>query len=336
MYKLSIIIPIYNAEKYLKECLSSLKIDKNNDIEYILIDDGSTDKSCDIYEKYRKFDNVVIIKNENKGVSFSRNMGIKISHGQYIMFVDSDDFLTFNWRKCLDEYIEDEKYDLVIFSKFYNGEKISISKMKEACLGAKDSNFSICSIMAPVSKLYYRKFLIDEKILFDEEIINGEDLCFNLEILYKTIKIKVDNKNIYMYRQNFNSSTNKFHENIVKSDIKFQKKISIITKGDKDYKVKQLRETLCLNAIYLIINRLSISNKKKQEQIMIIEKMLKNEVYYLPLEKYKIYKNNLNFLQKLILRLVIIKKYNISLNILKYRNKIKKMLKKEIISIKEI
>ena len=86
--KLSIIIPAYNAENYIEKCLNSIE-DKDS-IEIIVINDGSTDKTMEILNKYK---NIKIINNTNHGVSYSRNSGLKVASGKYIMFVDSDDYL---------------------------------------------------------------------------------------------------------------------------------------------------------------------------------------------------------------------------------------------------
>ena len=96
--RLSIIIPIFNSEKYLCECLDSVLTCKNNDIEVILIDDGSTDNSYNICKDYQKKDNrIVLLQQKNAGVSRARNHGLEVAKGEYIGFVDSDDLLDENW-----------------------------------------------------------------------------------------------------------------------------------------------------------------------------------------------------------------------------------------------
>ena len=101
--RLSIIIPIFNSEKYLCECLDSVLTCKNNDIEVILIDDGSTDNSYNICKDYQKKDNrIVLLQQKNAGVSRARNHGLEVAKGEYIGFVDSDDLLDENWYVILD------------------------------------------------------------------------------------------------------------------------------------------------------------------------------------------------------------------------------------------
>ena len=98
---LSIIVPVYNSEKYLKECLNSIVSD-NHLIEIILVDDGSTDQSATICDEYaKKVDNIRVFHLTNKGVSAARNFGIKHSNGQWIWFIDSDDFIAINAIKVI-------------------------------------------------------------------------------------------------------------------------------------------------------------------------------------------------------------------------------------------
>lgn len=91
MPKYSIIVPVYNAEEYLEKCLNSILKQTNQDFEVIVINDGSTDKSLDILNKYK--DDIIIINEENSGVSVARNNGVKKAQGKYLVFVDSDDYL---------------------------------------------------------------------------------------------------------------------------------------------------------------------------------------------------------------------------------------------------
>ena len=92
---ISIIIPVYNVEKWLNKCIDSILVQSYKNFEIILVNDGSTDKSGDICDKYSKEDNrIKVFHNKNKGLSYSRNFGVKNSNGKYVMFVDSDDFIS--------------------------------------------------------------------------------------------------------------------------------------------------------------------------------------------------------------------------------------------------
>lgn len=114
MYKISIVVPMYNREKTIKRCLDSLLLQNIKGIEILVIDDGSTDNSAQIIKEYqKKFPNRInYIYKENTGVADTRNFGIKSAKGKYILFVDSDDYIEFDLLQKIEKYMENE-YDLI-------------------------------------------------------------------------------------------------------------------------------------------------------------------------------------------------------------------------------
>lgn len=112
--KLSIIIPIYNVESYLKRCLDSIVNQNSNNIEVIMINDGSTDNGPIIAEQYsRQYENFYLINQENKGLSGARNTGISASKGDYLWFVDSDDYIANDAVDKILDAIEVSKADII-------------------------------------------------------------------------------------------------------------------------------------------------------------------------------------------------------------------------------
>ena len=106
---ISVIVPVYNVEKYLEECLDSIKNQTYSAIEVILVNDGSTDSSKEICEKYCKQDSRFLLTNqENQGLSAARNKGVEISTGEYIVFVDSDDIIKTNYLEKLMQYMAED------------------------------------------------------------------------------------------------------------------------------------------------------------------------------------------------------------------------------------
>ena len=113
--KISIIVPIYNTEKFLDKCLNSLVNQTYKNIEIILIDDGSTDNSLNICLDYQKKDNrIKVIHQENKGLSGARNRGFEESTGDYIWYIDSDDYIENDSLKVIKPYLD--KYDIIVFN----------------------------------------------------------------------------------------------------------------------------------------------------------------------------------------------------------------------------
>lgn len=317
--KLSIIIPVYNTEKYLKDCLTSIYNKEEQKViegvEIILVDDGSTDKSSNIYSRFEKYSNFKIFKNENHGVSYSRNFAIKKATGDWIMFLDSDDMLCEDWYEKIYNNI-DEKQDIIFYMNNVDAIK-SKKDMIDNILGVK-KELKYASF--PGAKLFKREFLEKNKIEYNAKIINGEDMLFNLEAILSTDKIKMLNYSIYKYRYNIYSSTKRFNEKIFESDKEFQNELLKIFSAKKMKKEEAIQYSdFCIkNAIYLFIYRLSlVKNTKIKHYFSIFEE----EPYSKMLKKHKIH--NLN---DIVLYFVKIKKYNLAIKLLKLKNYIKRTI----------
>ena len=124
---LSVVIPVFNVEKYLPECLDSVLNQKYENIEIIAIDDGSTDNSLNILKKYAKENsNITVLSQENSGPSVARNKGVKYAKGKYVHFLDADDFILPETYSSLIKMMMDNELDLIQFSAepFLSGAKI--------------------------------------------------------------------------------------------------------------------------------------------------------------------------------------------------------------------
>lgn len=220
MKGISIIIPVYNTEKYVEKCIHSIVNEMKNIDQLIIIDDGSTDSSASICEKYI-CNNVSLITNDNHGVSFSRNMGINLAQNEYIMFVDSDDYLLSGWRNILEKGINTGK-DIVYFSK----DSINKTTVKEIlndilCLPKRkvlNINASACW-----GKIFKLNFIKENKIYFDCKLINGEDGFFCLQSIAKTNSYTILNADeFYFYRtDNISSATHTFNEKFIPSNSQY-------------------------------------------------------------------------------------------------------------------
>lgn len=227
MPKISIIVPIYNAEKVLKRCLDSILNQSYKNFELILINDGSKDKSIDIINEYKKKDERIrVIDNKNKGVSETRNIGIKISQGEYIQFIDSDDFIDPYMIENTLEDIEKNKADSIITGMYLdieseNGVKSSnqtfkykIEEGKKNIAVAVMDRLNGTYINSPVNKIYKKSIIIENNIYMDKRIDLGEDLLFNLEYLKNCKKVIFDDKCYYHYCMKAEESlTFKYREN---------------------------------------------------------------------------------------------------------------------------
>ena len=217
MDKVSIIVPIYNTEKYIKECLESIIKQTYRNIEIIIINDGSTDNSEDIIEQYKDKDSRInIIKQKNLGVSYSRNIGINAATGDYIMFVDSDDIIIENYIEQMMDILKKDKLDIIksSYKKFNNNTSIytNVSFFKENYkiinkneinkLFIKTTNFN-SSCMQIINK----KIIDNNNVRFDINIGFAEDFLFTYKIFLLSNKIGYINNNGYLCRENNESSS---------------------------------------------------------------------------------------------------------------------------------
>ena len=196
MYKVSVIVPIYNSEDVLDRCINSILNQTYRNIEIILINDGSTDKSINIMKKYEKLDDrIIVVDNINNGVSETRNIGVIKSSGEYIQFVDSDDYIELDMIEKNISIMINENPDLIMSGLFLDiesakGIDTSIQTFEEIkCVGKKEIAKSVLNrldgtfVNSPVNKLYKSKIIKDNNIKMDKDIDLGEDLIFNLEYL---------------------------------------------------------------------------------------------------------------------------------------------------------
>lgn len=195
MVDISVIVPIYNAEKYLNKCIDSLINQTKKELEFILVNDGSTDKTEEIIKSY-KDSRIKYFKNKNQGIGKTRNFGIEKATGKYIMFLDSDDYLKNNACEILYKSVEKTAADLAIcdFYKIYDSgeeEKIKLLSFKPTTLRKTPSLVNEINL-APWNKLYKKELITKNKIKFVENL-KYEDAPFVIEAFSKAGKIiKVD------------------------------------------------------------------------------------------------------------------------------------------------
>lgn len=208
----SVIVPVYKVEKYLSRCIESILNQTYKNIEIILINDGSPDKCPEICDEYAKIDNrVIVIHQANRGPSSARNKGLDIAKGKYIMFIDSDDFIS---KITIEEMLInliDSKADITMCSylKFYNRNEITnfnqIKKNeflnREKILEWLLDEHEIC---VPWGKLYKSNLFFDLRFQIDKY---NEDMFIIYKIFHKAKKIVYDKRQFYYYSQEGTSLT---------------------------------------------------------------------------------------------------------------------------------
>jgi len=218
--KISVIVPVYNSERCISKCIESILSQTFNNFELLLVDDGSTDNSCEICTFYSNIDErVKVIKKQNGGVSSARNLGLKNSVGQYISFIDSDDWVSQFFLESLYKSIieKDSDFSMCGYYRVFHDRKkpygINISKRLlereyiENCLikNVIYETEKINGLYSVWNKLYKRSFI--GKLKFDESRRTGEDWWFNLYLLDKANSIAVVNEPLYYYSINANKKS---------------------------------------------------------------------------------------------------------------------------------
>lgn len=224
--KVSIIVPVYNVEKYLNRCVDSILMQTLIEIEIILIDDGSTDNSNAICDKYQKVDKrIKVIHIQNSGPSSARNIGIIEAKGEYIGFVDGDDFIEkemyeqlyyyaklFDSQMCCSSYYYDKPDSTFIVELPLESKKtldrnfISSTLLKNIAQCNDSGLFSLCN------KIYKKEFILQQNILMDEVRDHGEDWVFNLELYKRYSNITYIDKPFYHYLQTESGLYTKYRE----------------------------------------------------------------------------------------------------------------------------
>lgn len=222
--RVSIIVPIYNVEKYLEECLESLVNQTLQEIEIILVVDGSTDGSETIARKYTdRYNNIRMIVQENQGQSSARNAGMGVAQGKYVYFVDSDDYISLNAMELLYSTAEEKNAEVVLFDAevfLDNLDKYEYTHMESASYYDRGENYNeVVTGQEMFCKMYKnetyrssvcllfikRKFLIEKKIEFYKGIIH-EDELFTFRLLFDAQRVIHINEKLF-HRRLRNGST---------------------------------------------------------------------------------------------------------------------------------
>ncbi len=229
MPKFSIIIPVYNVEEYLGECLESIVNQSFKDFEVICVNDGSTDNSLKILQKYaEKDERFKVLNQENQGQGVARNNALKIANGEYILFVDPDDFVEFDMLEVLEARLNVQNVDIAFFDYQIFGENTKtkivrfMDEMKNNLNLNIDDNFvfnwqeliknNFSSIPMMVwNRVYSNKFIQDNNIRFAPNK-HAEDHIFSISATLLADKIFYIKKTLYHYRNRSGSAVNKASE----------------------------------------------------------------------------------------------------------------------------
>ena len=273
MDKVSVIVPNYNAEKYIGDCIESLVNQTYKNVEIIIIDDCSNDNSVGIVKDYqKKYSNILLIElKKNKGVSNARNLGIKKASGEYIMFSDSDDFYELTAIQELVSAAEKRKSDFVIANYYINKENKKI-KVDNSTYFSKDKikKEEIISYMTltSCSKLIKKTLFIQNNIQYPQDIKRCEELTVIPILAYFARKPIVIDSTLYNYCQRKGSASNNIiNKNVDYFDITFNRFVEFLDKENYKDEIEFRAIEHFLYSKTLVMIKLQYSNKEIKKHI---------------------------------------------------------------------
>ena len=327
--KITIIIPVYNSEKYIADCLNTMLNQTYKNIEIILVDDGSTDNSLTLISKYND-KRIKVIKQNNSGANIARGNGIKNATGEYCLFIDSDDWIELNTVEILVNHLKNNDYDIIKFNGINEPSKL----LKNNILNVNDKNKELSikdarEILLTTNNLnnmcfsLYKTSILKKINTFNIKMSNCEDYLDNLEIYCNANKILLINNVLYHYRENNNSTTKNKNKKRIENNIKdFKYTFGELFEYAKLWDISDIEiiNRIAFRIIDMtranIINYLKCNNISKEEFLNIVNeltntksfnyiynnislKQIKNELKKKSL-KYKIknYKNIINLYNK--------------------------------------
>lgn len=285
---ISIVIPVYNVEKYLDQCLNSILQQEYKDFEVILVDDGSTDNSGNICDQFAKIDyRFKVIHKENEGVSIARNIGIQQARGKWISFIDSDDWiekyylteiftdtqiadLTF-WGST--SHYSDQSKTIYIPSKFISKEREEILE-KLYKLKQNDQKFQYFGYTW--NKLFRTDIIKDNHILFIPHLTIREDEIFTLTYAKYIRSINIKNISIYNYRVNISSLTHSKRKGL--EYFLYSQNVLKEIKEIPDTNLSKLELTCAIESLITATNKLKIFSPEWHKATNLLRLSMKKRI----------------------------------------------------------
>ena len=309
-YKVSVIVPVYNVEKYIEKCLDSLGNQTLKDIEIIVVNDGSPDNSQEIINRYvKKYPKKVksYIK-ENGGQGSARNFGLTVATGEYIGYVDSDDYVELDMYEKLYNKATRNNLNVVICGSYnaYESGKREVELDREIFKDKKKNAFF--GRMAVWNKIYKRELLVDSNVSFRSKLWY-EDLDFTLQILAGAEKIGYVNKPFYNYLIREGSTMNNSN---VDRNLEILLAFDEVIKNKELDKYKSIVEFLAIDHIYIsAIVRVINADVDKKKRIEVINKLIDYMDRNFPNYKKNEYLNTLPRNRKIVYNLINFKFYSL-------------------------
>lgn len=293
---ISIIVPVYNVENYLKRCLDSILMQTYSSFEAIVIDDGSTDKCPQICDDYAKKDSRIrVVHKENGGLSDARNVGMRTAQGEYLLFVDSDDYIQDNMLEVLMKSVRETNADIVITTKYFTISDKD-NKLVSRITGEKvcDSGQALEEVFCHNSRWEAWGTLFKKSLFDNGEFPKGklyEDIALIPLIILKAEKVCLLEGAFYYYY---------IREGSIMDVSKMQVKIdllevcsNVIRQVENKVEEKQIRRNIIAGIIYELVSRVELAKRNKglnKEFISLTLKFLRKRMKYIFLSNQMTFK----------------------------------------------
>lgn len=318
MKKVSVIVPVYNSQRFLRQCIDSILQQTYHNLELILVNDGSTDNSGNICNKYAKIDDrVCVVHQDNMGVSAARNSGIYHATGNYLQFIDSDDFIDSDMTESLVAAIERNSASMVICGYkrielstggciHNSSSKVGFFKIEEM-LNILDYLYARSFINSPCNKIYRAQLIRDNAIRYQKGIELGEDLLFNLDVIKKSTSFEVIPECPYNYvKYNNGTLTGKHRENLYDIQKMLFEQLISLYEDRKTYahQINNLELTYSKNILGIILHIAECYSWKNFKSYLKTAKDIQSDVIF----NKTLYNLNLIYSQEKLLKFLMKKK----------------------------
>lgn len=290
--RISVIIPVFNVENYIEQCLDSILNQTHNDLEIILVNDGSTDRSSEICERYVRHDKRIrLVNQENAGVSVARNLGLQHATGIYVTFVDSDDWLHPQMYHLLYEKIQQrENVDVVMcdYEHVWTNGRTKISRNIRAGLFNKEQiiqefypqllvteDFGGIPVLSACTLLVKRDILLNNNVWFDPLLRFGEDYLFTPQyMIHINSFYYLKNQYLYYYRQIPNSRSKQYNTAWWSNFVYLNEQLRKLLESQKFDFTRQLKLQLVHSALIVLARIMEDSTMTKDEKIREVRKLM--------------------------------------------------------------
>ena len=293
--KFSVIVPVYNAKKYLRECLDSIVNQTLKEIEIVLVDDGSTDGCANICKLYLNDSRVKCLYKINEGPAAAHQYGIEHAQGEYIGFVDADDWVEPNMFEVMYSSAASKNADIVMCSEYIDNSKQSVSvknglyqkeEIKKVILpGFLAQNTSdkyqrgVTTWWHVYTKIYRKKFIVENRLSFNKNLYSGEDIVFSFKslCLAKTL-VAVFDSYLYHYRvnNNYSSITHKYRKDFLQNKSNaFSELKNTIDQNGLQHLIMQMNVFISFQAFDLLTNEWFLSKSRKNDMIKNLNEIVK-------------------------------------------------------------